>query len=288
MNNELKIVTWNLGYGVYPDYYSITGRQDSFRNAIPVSKKEVKKNIDGQIKILKQIAADIMFLQEVSTQNPVNLWTNQVLSLKKAFPDYSNSFIPSVKVPGILVVGKCTLVKGEAYSKSIEKYFKALTKWDNFIMRNKMSILTRMPFMESELVTLNIHLAPFERQSELREKQLRYIFDIAKAECELGNYVIIGGDWNMDMPLTEVPPKYKSIGTALPNDLEEEFRTLNWRLAVAKEATIRDLKSPYPDTDMSNIDGFLCSPNLEMLDIEAIQDFRYSDHCPVVLKLRAK
>ena len=68
----------------------------------------------------------------------------------------------------------------------------------------------------------------------------------------------------------------------------EQFKKLKWKFAVAKEATNRDLHTPYPNCYMSSIDGFLCSPDLKILSIEAIQDFRYSDHCPVCLKIRLK
>lgn len=285
MNKELKIVTWNLGYGVYPDYYAITGSRDSIRNMFPISKKEVKKNIAGQITVLKQIDADILLLQEVTSLNPVNRWTNQFRLIKKGFQNYSRVFIPSVNIPGVLKIGKCTITKIDSKSEPLDAKFKATSTWDNLVMRNNVSVLTRTPLMDKELVTINIHLAPFKRQSELREQQLRFIFDVAAKEYEKGNYVIIGGDWNMDMPLTKLPLKYKTIMSVIPDDLTEIFDKKRWQLMKASEATVRDLKAPYPNTEMNSIDGFLCSPNIKVFDIKIIQDFRYSDHCPVLLKI---
>ena len=71
--------------------------------------------------------------------------------------------------------------------------------------------------------------------------------------------------------------------------LPEEFLDTDYKWAVDPTTwTVRDNDHPYDDTSfMTIIDGFLVSPNIEIVNVKGHDlAFKHSDHNPVTVELR--
>ena len=287
MDKHLKIVSWNLGNVMYPAEYAYDKAQDAIRkkNLWPVPKRETLKIIAGQIEILKQLNADIMLLQEISKLHAQNHFSNPLKQFQGAFPDYESFYCPTLNL-GLINQGKATFIRGESKSKCLTIPYKLKGYFNNLLFANSNAIVTRIRSSGKDLVIFNIHPTPFARSRLERELQLQYVFSAAEAEYTNGHHVLIGGDWNVDMPAVKKSPRLQSIGSAMPDAMIKAFHAGKWKLAASNKPTLRDLGAPYTaNSNMFSIDGFLLSPNIRLIEVNAINDFRFSDHCPVNLKI---
>ena len=83
--------------------------------------------------------------------------------------------------------------------------------------------------------------------------------------------------------------------TALLRSLEEDMLAEGWRFAYDLSVpSCRLLNQPYDPADTENtqyyvIDGFILSPNVELLSVEGVDlDFADSDHNPVLTSVKLK
>jgi len=253
-DNVIKVMSWNLGSGIYNDKYC--------KNNKP---KSIKENIKGQLNIIEDNICDIYLFQEVSKFSINNNFVNQYKLLKNKLSNYASYFLNN---KNIFIEGKLTLTKNDSNSRDIYIPYKSNKLKDNIFVSNKHNIITRMKINNKELIIFNIHFAPYKRQNELRNKQLSYIVELANKEISNGNYVIIGGDFNMNI-----------------KDLK--FDNLN--VALASKPTSRDLNEQYTiNSKMNYYDGFIYSNNIKLINIDVIYNFMYSDHCPIIVGFEIK
>lgn len=254
---EIKILTWNLGSALCDEKY-FKGKYHLFGNNI----KTIKSNIKNQINILKEVDADIYLLQEVSKPSIHNWFLNQYKRIKNNFREFNNNYLNNYNIPLLIINGKAVITKDENISDSFCIPFNSKILKNDIKISNKNNIITRIKIKKKELVIFNIHLAPYGRQKELRIKQISYIFDKANDEYNKGNYVIIGGDWNMDI---------------------SKISNNGFIIAKPDLPTCRDINTPYMrKSKMNSYDGFIYSNNIKLKDINVINNFKYSDHCPVI------
>ncbi|MEL6925090.1 MAG: endonuclease/exonuclease/phosphatase family protein, partial [Bacteroidota bacterium] len=144
--------------------------------------------------------------------------------------------------------------------------------------------------LSKDLVVLNIHNDAYDASGDLKQIQLEYLRDLAKAEYEKGNYVLVGGDWNM------VPPYFKydgfiknPDGKYFQHNIPAELMPADWQwIYDPTEPTNRKTNTKYEPgkTFVTLIDFYLLSPNLKALQVKTIdQAFEFSDHQPVRLKV---
>jgi hypothetical protein len=105
-----------------------------------------------------------------------------------------------------------------------------------------------------------------------------------------GNWVIIGGDWNMNPPgfdpdkITTGDKTFTVETEKIPND----FLPKGWKwIYDEKRPTNRSVITSYTkgETPTTIIDFFLLSPNIQCLNVETINfAFSFSDHNPVFLE----
>ena len=253
-DNKIRVMSWNLGSGIYNDKYCKDNKC-----------KTVKQNINGQLKIIKDNVCDIYLFQEVSMLLVNNNFVNQYKLLKSKLTKYNSYFLNN---KNIFIEGKVTFTKNDSTSSKIYIPCKSNKLKDDIFVSNKNNIITRIKFNNKELVIFNIHLAPYKRQNELRNKQLSYIIELANREIINDNYVIIGGDFNMNI-----------------KDLK--FDNLN--IALSNKPTSRDLNEPYTkNSKMNCYDGFMHSNNVILKSIDIINNFMYSDHCPIISEFEIK
>lgn len=139
------------------------------------------------------------------------------------------------------------------------------------------------------MILINIHNSAFDK-GDLRKIQIETLRQVALKEYGKGNWVIIGGDWNMNPPgfdpdkITTGDKTFTVETEKIPND----FLPKGWKwIYDEKRPTNRSVITSYTkgETPTTIIDFFLLSPNIQCLNVETINfAFSFSDHNPVFLE----
>lgn len=297
---EFSITSFNIGYA------SLDKDTDFFMDGGTMSRassrERVEQNLAGIIQFLQTQDSHIYLLQEVDENSSRSFKINQRERITKALPQYSSSFalnyqVAWVPVPltrpmgrvtsGIQTLSKFSVHEATRFSLASE------ASWPTRLAHLKRCLLeSRLPVANGkELVLAHIHLSAFDLGGVIRNQQLEFIESYARQELAKGNYVIIGGDWNH--LLAENPQEKRARLSAnwpfwlelLPQDFLPEF---TW--AFDEEVpTNRTVEAPYDPrtTFVSTIDGFLISPNVEIIQVSTHDlGFELSDHNPVTVTLR--
>ena len=154
-------------------------------------------------------------------------------------------------------------------------------------------LITRyaLPGTEAELVAVNLHLEAYDN-GEGKAAQTAMLFDILEEEYAKGNYVVAGGDFNQTFPGTLDRWPIGEGDVWAPCVLEAESLPEGWSYVFDDSSpTCRLLDAPYDaeTTQHYVLDGFIVSPNIEVLSVETQSlGFRYSDHNPVVMEIGFK
>lgn len=145
------------------------------------------------------------------------------------------------------------------------------------------------------LVFINTHLSAYGADKSIREKQLALLSEDMQKEYELGNYVIVAGDFNHDLRerteivrLSWTQPFPREL---LPKSFVPALDRLPEINRRSMPESARNVDEPYTlgKTLTFMVDGFLVSENIEVEGLEVISTgFLYSDHEPVELTFRLK
>ncbi|MDR2785963.1 MAG: endonuclease/exonuclease/phosphatase family protein [Treponema sp.] len=295
----LVIVSWNIGYA------SLDAEQDFFmdggKRIWPKTDSRVKTNLMGIRDYIAATRADAVLIQEVDRKSLRSYYIDEVKALAESFggtavyaPNFRCIFVP-FPVPrfigpvdsGLLTMSR--FVTGDAERLGLTVPF----KWPVRIANLKRCLLVeRIPVegTEADLVLVNLHLEAYDDGGG-RETQTRELREFLYREYRQGNYVIAGGDFNQNFPgIDEKLFALKNTGYFKPGFLSETDLEPRWRFAFDPQVpSSRLLNEPYSgdyaDTQLYAIDGFLVSPNVEIVAVKTDDaQFRYSDHNPVVLK----
>ena len=292
-----KIVTLNTGYG------GLGNQEDFFMDGgtrvLPKNKAEVQDNLTNLLSALSLQSADICLLQEVDVDSNRSYWINEAdqfsrgLSMGSAFAyNYRCAFVPFPWPPlGKVESGLLTL-NNLAVTEATRESLPVPFSWPLRIANLKRCLLVeRMPLANSdrELVMVNLHLEAYSSQDG-RKAQMEVLAKLLKAEASLGNYVIVGGDFNQSFPgaLEKYPLPQETPwqpGILSEDDLPDGF-SFAYDLTTP---TCRSLEAPY-DGDRSSlvayvIDGFIVSANVKVNSVETYDlNFRNTDHQPVAME----
>lgn len=310
LNQEYKIMTYNVGFGAYSHDFSFF--MDGGKDSVAKNKAEVLKNTNGAIATLQTQNPDFIFLQEVDTNSTRSYHVNQDALFAQAFADYGHIhsinfhsgflFYPLLNPHGSVLSGLTTLSK-YAISTSIRRSLPVSNVWPTkFFDLDRALQIHRLPIMNStqELVLIHAHLSAYDKGGLIRKQQLVLLNAILEQEKQLGNYVIVGGDYNHDLigdlgePFTNQPvPSWVQI---FPEEsLVEGFQVVK----IQNAPSVRSTDVPYDEKgigkDKKNyfciVDGFIVSDNIEV-NLEASfvveNEFLYSDHQPVCMSFTIK
>lgn len=291
----LHLICWNIGYaglGKESDFLA-----DGGRHLRAPSRSHVERNLAGVIDRLRHEDADLLLIQELARGNYLTYGIDVLGSVRRALPEYEMAFSPTVQVTGLPVVGN--LQVGEAtlsrhfLSKAVRHSLPSRQAFAGITVQHFSTIETRLPIagQSRQWALFNVHLAAFD-DGALRRQQLQALLKLLEAEYAAGNHVIAGGDWNLLLAPTEFPStteeKAKFWVRKFPADLAP--KDWPWGVDPAKP-TCRTLERPYRAGENYTcvIDGFLVSPNVEVLGVETLDlGFANSDHNPVRLRVRAR
>lgn len=302
LNKDYNMVSFNIGYGALgkeQDFF-----MDGGKNSGAHSFDEVEHNTQFFSAYLEKEKFDFILLQEVDISGKRSYNVNQFDILKPA--DYYGMFaknydvkfvpVPFTRPMGGAVSGIATLSKAKP-ATSLRYSFdgKEMAIQQIFDLKRAFS-LTTYPVENSDkqLVLINAHFSAFDKGGSIRKQQLAQMQKVLIEEQQKGNYVILGGDFNHELPGTDASSfvwtdPYPEWIMRLP----EDFTPTHYTWAVdGQQASVRGVDKAYVpnNTFQAVIDGFLVSDNIQIVSVQGRGDFEFehSDHNPVELKFILK
>ncbi len=297
---EISILTWNIGYaglGCEMNFFYDGGKK------VRPEKKYFTRCLSEIIKFLSQNNnADFIILQEVDKFSKRSYYKNETEEISGSLPDFENVFavnydvkfvpVPFLKPMGRVVSGLMNLSRYKSFL-SFRNSFPGKYSWPkNLFMPDRCFILQRFKtIFGNELVLINTHNSAFDDGS-LRENQMNFLRNVCLNEFEKGNFIVAGGDWNLNPPCFD-PSTISSGDFPVKNDfknINENFLPPAWNWAFDPTTpTNRNVKKAYKkgETPTTIIDYFLISPNMKIIETKTLNEsFSCSDHNPVFIRLK--
>ncbi len=300
--NEIKLLTWNVGYGALDE------RQDCYwdggKGVYGESKKIVNENIDAMKAKIEVEDPDIFFVQEVDIDSKRSYYINELKSFQQTFTEenYDNSFacnfkaglvpLPLYKMTGKVNAGIATFSKFDM-TESTRIQLPIPFSWPMKLFNLKRCLLVnRLPIegSDKELVIINLHLEAYD-DGEGKAKQLAVLMDTMEEELQKGNYVIAGGDFNQTFSTIDLTKYPKMNDWVCPIIDADSYPNFSFKMDDTYP-TCRSLYKTYADADKTNfqyymIDGFIVSNNITINHLETIKlDFKNTDHNPVKMTVK--
>ena len=303
-NNQINLLTWNMGYGALDE------RQDCYwdggKGVDGESKKVVQENVAAFKNKIKEINPDIFLVQEVDIDSKRSYYVDELASLEETFPrtTYENSFarnfkaglvpLPLYNMTGKVDAGITTFSKFDV-TESTRIQLPIPFSWPMQLFNLKRCLLVeRLPIQDSDkqLVVINLHLEAYD-DGEGKAKQLAMLMDLMKEEYDKGNYVIAGGDFNQTFSTTNYQKYPKRNDWVCPVIEAENYPSFTFKMDDTYP-TCRSLYKPYYNSDKENhqyymIDGFIVSNNITIDKLETLNlGFKNTDHNPVTMSITLK
>ncbi|NOX94242.1 MAG: hypothetical protein GXP04_03845, partial [Alphaproteobacteria bacterium] len=293
-SDVLTITTWNIGYGglgAESDFIA-----DGGEHLLPPSRSVVDKNIAGINRELKALTAGVFIMQEVAGPSFLTRGGDTLTNVNSALDGADNAFSADFTVrhlpyPYAPTHGLFSSVKFAGATREVV----ALPLEAGYLMGVAKRLyhlhVVRIAFPGGEWTIINLHLSAFDDSANVRKQQLRAVFDFAEEEFSKGQFVVIGGDWNLEFtrPARATTTEDKDLFWIHPFPmvaLGDE-----WRIAVDDTTpSVRTNERPYKrgENFTTVIDGFVVSPNVEIESVATHDtDFQYTDHHSVTAVLKA-
>ncbi len=301
-DESLKFISWNIGYaglGREMDFFYDGGQK------VRASNELADKYLEHILSFLKnQQSIDFLLLQEVDFDAKRSYRTNQSNLIADALPAYNfstaiNYKVSYVPVPlsepmGRVKSGIMQLGKYMPSAENRHAYPQILPWPDRLFLLDRCFTESRFGLPNGkELVVINTHNSAFVDQQELMEKELAVIRSFMLREYQKGNYVVAGGDWNMNPPDFKPTENYNGhIYAASAVAITSDYLPADWIIAFdPARPSNRHLDQAFVKgiTPTTTIDFFIVSPNVQLLKFETIDlNFVDSDHNPVSIEVMLK
>ncbi|NQT78176.1 MAG: hypothetical protein HQ565_10710 [Bacteroidetes bacterium] len=296
-----SILSWNIGYGGLgkdADFF-----YDGGKMAAP-PQDEYWKYFEGIKYALGSFdSVNLILLQEVDTFSARSYYTNQYRLISEILNPHNGIFaknydvsfvaVPLLKPMGRVVSGLASF-SAFAPSNYEQIVFPGNFSWPtSLFMPDRCFLSIRIPLASGkDLIIINTHNSAFD-DGKLRAGQLVILKKYMARLYHEGNYVVVGGDWNIN------PPLFKNTvfvsgdaGFRIPLDFDSPKPDTTWTVVFDPHyPTNRDVSAPYRqgNTPTTIIDFFVCSPNVRALEVHTLYDgFLYSDHQPVYFRFELK
>lgn len=301
VGQTVEVMSWNIGYaglGQYSDFFMDGGTEVSAADRDQVSAYLL--NIYETL-YSEENLSDIYMLQEVDTDSSRTYGVDECNYLGLFNTTYAlNYSCPYVPYP-LPPIGRVNsgLMTTTIYDVSSAERISLPCpfSWPVSTANLKRCLLVDyIPIANSDkmLVVVNLHLEAYD-DGEGKIAQTKQLREFIEAEYEKGNYVIAGGDFNQIFPdgLEAYPNTHPELWQ--PGIIEDDILPEGWTLAYdLTTPSCRLLNQPYDPDDSENtqhyvIDGFILSPNVELVSVETLDlGFENSDHNPVKLAITLK
>ncbi|MBQ9902018.1 MAG: endonuclease/exonuclease/phosphatase family protein [Clostridia bacterium] len=300
-SQEIRMLTWNIGYG------GLDEKQDCYfdggTGVDAESLEAVQTNINAIKSRIHEFDPDIFCLQEIDRHSKRSYHYDEFVSFQDDFKGdtYQNSFacnfktgfvpVPLYNPTGNVEAGISTFSKFQIAS-STRVQLPIPFSWPVSMVNLKRCLLiTRSPVMHSdkELVIINLHLEAYD-DGEGKAKQLKLLMGIMQEESEKGNYVVACGDFNQSFSNIDLSKYPKIDEWVCPVIDVSEYPDFTFCMDD-RVPTCRSLSKTYYDSDKTShqfymLDGFIVSHNITIHSIETVDlGFKNTDHNPVMLSM---
>lgn len=299
--NVHHLTSWNIGFGAFTDKFSFFMDGGTYSRAF--SEEETVENMNRIIYELSSMNPDLMLVQEVDFDSTRSYKIDQVKMFRDFFSDtyqstygmnYNSSYLfyPLLSPigrsrSGMLTLSKYDINLAARRSLPIQTDIYKLLDLDRAYTVNRISTSNG-----KELVLINLHLSAYTTDATIVKQQLEKIYSTINDEYAKGNYVICGGDFNMDLlsdsaSIFGIPAGEYSWASPFPEDSLPDSVTLYAPLDPENPVpSCRNTDAPWnPDEVFQlTIDGFMVTNNVKVTKCEVTDlEFKYSDHQPVHL-----
>jgi endonuclease/exonuclease/phosphatase family metal-dependent hydrolase len=300
-DSTYSFLIWNLGYGGLGkevDFFYDGGKM------VTSPKEHVVKNTEGIKKFLEaQKDVDFIMLQEVDRNSKRSWKIDEAEEFAKVLPEHNYAFAVNYNVkylpfPFTDPIGK---VYGglQTFSKYIPLETKRVALPGITDFPRRIFYLDRCLLMQryklsngKDLIVINTHFEAYDDGS-VKKQQMALTKTILEEEYAKGNYVVLGGDWNIAPPSFNVhkwerEPEDDSL--YLKNN--DKAYVPGWSFVYdSTVATNRKNKFFFTSgkTFTTIIDYYFTSPNIDVEEVKGFDmGFAFSDHQPVRMKIRLK
>ena len=300
-DDEISIMTWNIGYGALDQYVDcfldggtmVTGR----------SEDSVAENISEMEKKISEMNPDILYVQEIDVDSHRSFNINELDHFRDSFgQEYQSSYACNFKAGYVPVPISNAMGKVEAGVATFSKYNISSSsrvqlpipfKWPVSLLNLKRCLLvSRIPLedQDHEIVLVNLHLEAYD-SGEGKVRQLKQLIDFLDGEYKKGNYVIAGGDFNQTFSNCDYGKYPNRTEWVCPIIDVEQYSDLTF-IMDDTYPTCRSLYKPYFDSDRTTyqyymLDGFIVSNNISIMNCKTVDmGFENSDHNPVIMTLK--
>jgi len=295
--NEISVSTWNLGYaglGSASDFI-----KDGGTRMFPPSRDAVRGNLAGIVETASHLDVDVALFQEVAGASPLNYWIALDAALADLMGDRQYWFRHDVSTWGVprplrLKHGSVIASRVSARRAEIVPLPQESGPMLGLVVRLYALQVVTIASTDGgpDWVIVNLHFSAFDDGARLRHEQLRAAFDFAEARYREGSRGIRGGDWNLILLHTDVGSNTPDEFLSWIHDLPRDWVPEGWTIAVdPARPTVRTLYKPYvPGENFTSIiDGFIVSPNVEVVEVETRDTgFMHSNHAPVTARFRGR
>ena len=298
---QLSFLTWNIGHGSLGnsmDFFDEGGKKVR-------ATKSATQNWFEQIvsRVLSLRNTDFILLQEVDFDSKRTYFINQYAALSNAMffhesvfaLNYSVLYVPFPLTDPLGKVNSGQMTLSRFASKNANRIsYPQIASWPGrMFLYDRCVIETRYPIKEGgELVVFNTHNSDFIKDKQKIDLELDVLRRRMIKEYEKGNFVLVGGDWNVN-PYNFEPSRlygylYKKTDVSFPKNMIPT----GWQFAYSDHIpTSRFLNAPFSKSKIytTTTDYFIVSPNIEIISVEVLNlEFESSNHNPVQLRISLK
>jgi len=295
--DTFSILTWNIGYA------GLDASMDFFYEGGKQSRQSEEQTIVNMQKICSFIknndTVDFVFLQEVDINSRRSYNINEFEQIQSSLPqflsyftiNYNAAFVPlPLKNPtGKVLSSLVFCTKNQVCQLTHYAYPNTMTLPSRAFLYDRCFTAARYNLKNGkQLVIINTHNSAFDSGNQ-RIEEMNFLKQFVTREYNIGNYVIVGGDWNQTPPSCDINTKTTENFTAIK--ISSDFFASDWHWFAGHSPTNRYLDKPYTIEESSTtiLDFFLASPNVECIDINVVDlQFANSDHNPVIARFGVK
>jgi len=292
-------MTWNIGYGglgAETDFFYDEGKMIITPEAL------MRKYTEGIYAVIKENeAADFILIQEADRKGKRSWGIDEVADITTQLPSHSGAFVVNYDVkylpfPWTEPLGRIYggLLSCTRYvpSESKRVALPGITDFPRKLFYLERCLLVqRFPLQDGKtLVVVNTHFEAYD-DGGIKRQQMAVTKALVEAEYAQGNYVVIGGDWNIAPPDFNVHKWEKEKNKDPLYEMNNEPNYIQgWKYA-SDNNTPSNRKNNHafdPTTTFTTvIDYFYVSPNISVVEVKGIDaGFKYSDHNPVKMTIK--